>query len=110
MAIERRQNHVALSNPDDVIHRREIAQGVNNALDGILNSTGTVTLTENITTTVILDQRIGVDSYIKLSPTSANAAAIVASIYISSKGKKTATVTHTSDANTDKTFDYLIIG
>jgi hypothetical protein len=89
---------------------RQLAQAINLATDGKLNSIGEVTLTENVTTTIILDKRMGVDSVLLLFPTSANAVAIIASVYVSFKGKETATITHTSDANTDKTFDYIIIG
>ena len=97
---------VPLSDPTP----RQLAQAINLATDGKLNSVGGVTLTENVTTTVLLDKRMGVDSVLLFIPTSANAAAIIASIYVSSKGKETATITHTSDANTDKTYDYIIIG
>ncbi len=112
MAIERRQSVVPLNNPDSEQHRRQIAQGLNQALDGKLNSTGTVTLTASVTTTVITDQKIGTDSRIILFPTTANAAADIAAgdVYISSKGKKTATITHPSNANADKTYDYVILG
>ena len=55
---------------------REIAEVVNNLVEGKLNSTGTVTLaTGGATTTTLLDRRIGSDSVILFAPSSLSAAA-----------------------------------
>jgi hypothetical protein len=56
--------------------QRAVAEIVNNIMDGKTNNTGSVTLaTGNATTTTITDARIGVDSVILLSPSSAAAIA-----------------------------------
>ena len=55
---------------------REVAEVVNNLVEGKLNSTGTVTLaTGGATTTTLLDRRIGADSVILFAPASLSAAA-----------------------------------
>ena len=40
----------------------------------------------------------------------ANAAAAIATTYVSARGNGTVTLTHTNDAQTDKIFTYLVIG
>ena len=92
----------------DVEHKRLIAQAVNGALEGKLNSVGTVTLTINVASTVLTDLRIGINSRIFFEPRTANAAA--ETMWISSKGKQTATITHTNNSQADRTFGYLVIG
>lgn len=55
---------------------RQVAEVVNNLVEGKLNSTGTVTLaTGGATTTTLLDRRIGSDSVILFAPASLSAAA-----------------------------------
>jgi hypothetical protein len=74
---------------------------------------GTVTLTANAATTTVNNTTVTTDSLVFLFPTSANAAADVGSagsVYISAKVAATSfTITHPNNANTDKTFNYLII-
>src|SRR4051812_5750157 len=50
--------------PDERAHRRELARGVRNALQGKTNNTGSVTLTASSTTTTLTDARIGAASVI----------------------------------------------
>lgn len=55
---------------------REVAEVVNNLVEGKINSTGTVTLaTGGATTTTLIDRRIGPDSVILFMPVSVAAAA-----------------------------------
>jgi hypothetical protein len=55
---------------------REVAEVVNNLVEGKLNSTGIITLdTGGATTTTLLDRRIGADSVILFAPASLSAAA-----------------------------------
>ena len=89
---------------------RLIADVVNGIMDGKINATGTVTLTASTTTTTITDRRIGPDSCIELMPTTANASAAIATTYISSRGKETATLTHANNSQTDRTFGYAVLG
>ncbi len=97
---------------DPTEHRRKLADAINQVLQGKLLSTGTVTLTANQATTTLNDQRIGTDSYINFMPTTANAAAEqgAGGFYVSARDKETATLTHANNAQTDRTFVYLIIG
>ena len=101
-----------IDQPDDVEHRRLIAAAVQGLFDGRSNNFGSVTLTANQATTVVTDKRVGSSSKLFLFPKTANAATDFGSgnMYISSVGKETFTITHTNDANADKTFDYIVIG
>jgi len=53
---------------------REISDRVNQILKGVLNNTGTVTLTANVTTTTVLNPNVHKDSKITLTAQTANAA------------------------------------
>tara|TARA_R100000789_G_scaffold48393_1_gene48896 strand:+ start:485 stop:811 length:327 start_codon:yes stop_codon:yes gene_type:complete len=99
-----------LSNPSAEEHRRQIALVVNNSLDGKLNSTGTITLTASSATTALSDRRLGKTSVISFMPTTSNASAGMTSLYVSSQDKQTATLTHANNAQTDRTYSYIIIG
>ncbi len=87
---------------------RKLAETINNIMVGRLNNGGTVTLTANATTTTLADKRIGANSIITFSPTTANAATATANLYVSATGKQTATLTHANTADADKTFNYAI--
>lgn len=89
---------------------RQVAEVVNQMMDGKTNNTGTVTLRASQTTTTLNDLRIGVKSVILFMPTTANAAGALSGLYVSARGNQTATLTHASNAQTDKTFDYCVIG
>lgn len=95
----------------DAILRR-IATTVNAILNGRQNNVGSVTLTANTTTTTVTDFRVGADSVITLMPTTANAAAAIATTYVSSIDPLTNTfvLTHANNAQTDKTFKYEVTG
>jgi hypothetical protein len=90
---------------------RQISEVVNLMMLGKTNNTGRITLRQNETTTVITDEKIGLYSAIFLSPTNADAATEVGAgfVYISSTGKGTATITHSSRAY-DMKFSYAVIG
>ncbi len=100
----------ATDNPDDAEHRRQIAEVANSLRDGKINATGEVTLTALSATTILADLRIGPFSTIVLSPKTANAAAAIGTTYFSSQGKQTATLTHANNAQTDRTFNYAVLG
>jgi hypothetical protein len=98
--------------PSEAIDPREISLVVNNILAGKLNSTGTVTLTANAATTVVADDRAGYESVILFMPKTTAAASEHAggTMYVSSRGKQTFTVTHANTASATRSFDYIIIG
>lgn len=89
---------------------------INSVLDGVMNgktnNKGSFTITANAATTVVTDLRVGADSIILPSPTTATAATEWASgaMYVSSIGKQTFTVTHNNSAPTDRDFTYAVIG
>ena len=89
---------------------RRIANSLNTVLDGKINSTGSVTLQTGSTTTVVSDLRCGGNSRVFLQPTTSNAAAALTSTYISTVGKQTFTITHANNAQTDRTYEYALVG
>lgn len=89
---------------------RKLAHAVNQiGVWGRSNATGTFTLTASTTSTVVSDRRVGTDSVITLMPTTANAAAALGTTYISVTAESF-TVTHANNAQSDRTFGYLIQG
>ena len=99
--------NVPLSIPDHGQHLRLISSALNNTIDGKLNSTGEITLTNSSTTTTLTDARIGGYSVILLMPITSNAAN--AHIHFTDIGNGTATMNHGSGSST-RTFKYVIIG
>lgn len=98
--------------PSAATNPREISQVVNGVLDGKLNSTGSFTCTASAASTSVTDYRAGLDSVILLMPTTANGAAEIGAgtIFISARNKQSFTVTHANNAQTDRSFGYVIIG
>ena len=99
-------------------HRREIAKLLNTVLRGKLNATlSGVTLTANAASTTLTDSRIGFYSWIWLMPTTAHAAAELASgnlyfdTFKSGAGKPgSCIIHHSNNAESDRTYVALIIG
>lgn len=89
---------------------RKIVAVVTQLLAGKMNAVTSVTLTANSTTTTLTDARIGGGTYIGLSPVTASAAVALSITYVSAKAKGSATLTHDSTPETDRTFDVLLIG
>lgn len=91
---------------------QQIAVVVNGLLQGKQNNVTTLTLTANAASTVVTDPRAGAGSHISLTPTTANASAEIGAgtIYVSSRGKQTYTVTHANNAQTDRVFTVEITG
>ena len=88
---------------------RQVAAVVNRSLGGKLNCTGSVTLRASQATTTVTDARASSVSHITLTALTANAAAI-ALPYPSTRSNGSFVLTHASNANTDKTFSYSVIG
>jgi hypothetical protein len=93
---------------------RNIIRVIRGIMQGKTNNTGTVTLTANATTTTITFAagRLGQGTVILLSPTTANAAAALTNVYVSSRNvaSNTLTLTHSNTATLDRTFSYVLIG
>lgn len=93
---------------------KQLSRKINSVMDGKTNNVGVLTLTANSTTTVVTfaDGKIGIDTVISLSPTTANAAGAIGGLYLSGRdvAAKTATFTHANTAAVDKTFSYVLVG
>ena len=86
---------------------REISNVVNNILNGKINSTGNITLTNSSATTTLYDARIGDDSVILFMPTTSDAS--TENIHVTGRQKGQATLNH-ANATTTRSFEYVIFG
>lgn len=77
----------------------------------VADTSNTVTLAVSAATTVVSDQRVREQSAVFFTPTTSNAAAEIGNgtMYVSSKGSKTFTITHANNAQADRTFDYVVL-
>ena len=89
---------------------RLIVNVVRGIMDGKINAIGTVTLTASSATTTLTDIRVGPDTVILFMPTTANAAGALSGLYVSARTEGSATLTHANNAQSDKTFDYALLG
>lgn len=92
-------------------HRRQLAMGLSQVIDGQSNAAGSFVIGSTDTSTDVADLRAGIDSVIVLMPTNAAAATEFGSgaLYVSTRGAGTFTVTSTATA-ASRTFDYAILG
>lgn len=86
---------------------RKLAEALRAVIDGRVEWSLDVTLTPSSTTTAITDPRIRPTSALVMTPVTATAGA---SSTWAVAGDGTATITHTSDAATDRSFRVLVIG
>lgn len=98
--------------PDEKEHRRQISMWMREVHQGKLANTGVVTLTANVASTVVTDNRVGANTFVGLMPQTANASAEIGAgtIYIATQGKQTFTITHANNAQVDRTFRYCLLG
>lgn len=94
----------------DELTIRSMVRVINNIMKGKTNNRGEVTLEDGVATTTVNDTNAGGESVILLMPLTAHAAAAIATTYVSSQDKQTFTLTHANNAQTDRTFRYVIIG
>ena len=108
--------HAPDSLPDVSEWCRRMSRVINGAMQGKTNNTSdtAVTLTANAATTTVTEapNRIGETTVILFMPTTANAATAMANVYVSSRSvaNNTFTITHANNAQTDRTFNYVLIG
>ena len=90
----------------------KIVGAVRQLAEGRTNAIGTVTLTANAATTTVTAPNCAATSVVFLFPATANAAAIIAATYVlaSNITKGQFIVSHTNNANTDKTFYWVALG
>jgi hypothetical protein len=100
---------VPTTSSDQVIHRRLIAEGVNRLNQGHMNASLYVTLDPGETETVVVDSRISRQTALIFHPQTADAAAALGTTYaVCTNGS--ATIYHTSNAQTDRKFTLGLIG
>lgn len=106
---------------DHVTLLQKMTKVVQNVMLGKTNNTFSVTLTANTTTTTvnIPKDSIGQSSVVQFMPQTANAAAELASgsMYVSARSiatgaqaNSTITITHSNNAQTDRTFGFTVTG
>lgn len=92
----------------------KVSRSVNQQLKGRMNTGGLFTLTANVASSTLTDDRVSVDNTVVLVPTTANAAAELGAgtLYQSETGRVngSAVFTHANNAQTDRTFRLVIIG
>ncbi len=93
------------------INLRTIVQAVRQLIQGRNNANGQITLVANQATTVIDDETINAAAGIHLEPATANAAAEkAAGTMYSAVTAGQVTITHATNAQTDRTFYYVVLG
>lgn len=77
---------------------------------GRSNATGTLTLAAGATSTVVPAINCAPQCAVFLFPKTANAAAALATTFVSAVGKQSFTLTHANTATVDRTFFYVCLG
>lgn len=88
----------------------KFALGIQAALNGRSNATGTCTLAAGATSTVVSAPNCAPQCAVFLFAKTANGAAALATTFISAVGNKQFTITHANNAQTDRTFFYVCLG
>lgn len=90
----------------------KIAGAVRQLCEGRSNATGTVTLAANAASTTVAAANCGAGSRVFLFPTTANAAAALATTYVQAADvtKRQFIIRHANNAQTDKTFFWVALG
>lgn len=88
----------------------KINRAIQQLEQGRLNAGGSFTLRTANTTTTVTAPNCGARSQVLLSARTANAAAALATTYVSAVGNGSFTVTHASNAQADRTFGFACLG
>lgn len=89
---------------------RQIFEQFRNVNAGKLDNRGSVTLTASTTTTTVDHPGFESSMAVFLSPLTSNAAAAIGTTYISSRSANQFVLTHANNAQTDRDFEYVILG
>lgn len=93
---------------------RRVAEVLNTAMLGKMNNVTTLTLTVSAASTTITDRRIGANTVITFTPTTANAAAELGAgtLYqtLPNATKNQAVITHANNAQADRTYGIAFFG
>lgn len=97
--------------PDERQHRRQLAQQLTRTVQGGVDCTLTLTLTENVGSTTIIDSRISLSTAVLAMPATAQAAAEIGNgtMYFTPTAGQ-CVVTHANNAQTDRTFTIALLG
>lgn len=88
---------------------RKLAEAIEQMASGASRTVSSVTLTAGVTSTTVTSTFATPSSHITLTPTTANAAAALATTYISTRTNGTSFVlTHANNAQTDRTFTFEV--
>mgnify|MGYP000903335130 FL=1 len=87
-----------------------IMQAIRDLFAGRSNAANQFTLTANTTTTTVTAPNVSVDTHYTFGARTANAAAALANMYVSTKAQGSFTLTHANNSQTDRTFDYHALG
>ena len=87
-------------------------RAIRELIQGRSNATGSVTLTANQATTAVSRETFSSDAQVFLFPRTANAAAELGAgtLFVSTVANQSFTVTHANNAQTDRTFGFIVIG
>jgi hypothetical protein len=91
---------------------RQARDVINSIMRGKLNCTGAKTLSPGAATTTLADQLIGGSSIVLLQPITANAAAELGNgtLYFDPPAAGSVVIHHANNAQTDRPFNYVVIG
>lgn len=91
---------------------KRVLASVKGVLQGKMNVSLEITLTENATSTTVTDSRLSYFSAAFFDPLTANAAAELGTLYVTqaNRGNGSWTLTHANSAQTDRTFRMVILG
>lgn len=89
---------------------REIVDGINRALRGLLNNIASVSLKKDAVSTTISDQLAGPDSLILPMPTSVDGATALNTWRVSTQTDGSFVMSHVSTSTSDATIRYAIFG
>lgn len=89
---------------------QRIVDAIIQLVEGRHNASGRVTLTPGATTTVVSHPNCSKSCEPQLSPRTANAAAAVATTYVSNINQGSFVITHANNAQVDRIFGYTVTG
>jgi hypothetical protein len=94
------------------IRPRDISFLLQQLIRGRSNAVGSVTLDENVASTTVTRDNMNLNAAVFFSPETANAAAEQGNgtMYVSSITKSGFVITHANNAQTDRTFGYVVLG
>lgn len=95
---------------DEQRHRKKIASWAQWINQGHLANVGNLTLLSGTVSTVVVDSRVSLNSFIGLEPTTANALSAAPKTFVSTTTKGSFTLTHASTGSGDCNFRYCLLG